>query len=297
MPERRSPPTERVAQVLNLLAEHASTPLSLAVIADRLELSKPTCLGILTTLTETGFVHRGEDKAYRLGPTLTRLGRAAEGGVAPLDVLLPYLHGLHRDLGLSCLLTALRDGEMVVVGRAGTIAVGRPRDLVGERFPAVPPLGLPELLWNGDQAVDSWLSRPPLIPVTATRAALRRLTGEAREAGFLIERLGEAPAARNDVLANLVTSGMPDTIVSTLRDYLPAADWDEYTTRPPGETVDVATIHAPVHDHQGTQHYTFSVVVGRRRVPTRTCATWTRTITETAEAATKAIGGWNPWTR
>ncbi|MYV99031.1 hypothetical protein GT354_12195, partial [Streptomyces sp. SID3343] len=49
------------------------------------------------------------------------------------------------------------------------------------------------------------------------------------------------------------------------------------------------------HDHRGNQRYTVSTVVGRRRVPARTCATWTRTIAETARAASTAIGGWNPW--
>ncbi|MFF7245100.1 IclR family transcriptional regulator [Embleya sp. NPDC008237] len=296
MPERRSPPTERVAQVLNLLADHAGRPLSLAVIAERLDLSKPTCLGILTTLTETGFVHRTADKTYRLGAAIARLGRAADVGVAPLDVLLPHLNDLHRDLGLSCLLTALRDGETVVVGRAGAIGTGRPQDLVGDRFPAVPPLGLAELLWNGDQALDTWLERTPLVPVTARRGRLRRVVREARESGFLIECLTAAPAARNDVLANLVTSGMPDATIATLRDYLPDADWEEFTAEVPDEALDVATIHAPVHDHQGAQCFTVSVVVGRRRLPPRTCAKWTRTITESALAATAAIGGWNPWT-
>ncbi|MYV99620.1 helix-turn-helix domain-containing protein, partial [Streptomyces sp. SID3343] len=252
MPERRSPPTQRVTQVLNLLAEHPRVPLSLAAIAERLDLSKPTCLGILTTLTETGFAHRTEDKTYRLGPALTRIGRAAEGGVAPLDVLLPHVQALHRDLGLSCLLTALRDGDIVVVGRAGSIAAGR-RDLLGERFPAVPPLGLPELLWSGDQVLDTWLEQPPLLPVVARRSALRRLVREARGSGFLIERLVDAPAARNDVLAGLVTSGMSDSIIATLRGYLPDADWEEYTAAVPDGTVDVATIHAPVHDHRGNQ--------------------------------------------
>lgn len=297
MPERRSPPTERVTQVLNLLAEHGGAPLSLAVIAERLDLSKPTCLGILTTLTDTGFVHRTEDKTYRLGPALTRIGRAAEGGIAPLDVLVPYLHALHVDLGLGCLLTTLRDGDLVVVGRVGAITVGGPRDLVGERFPAVPPLGLPELLWSSDQVVDSWLEQPPLLPVAARRGTLRTLVREARASGFLIERLTEAPAARNDVLAELVTSGMTASVIATLRGYLPDADWEEYAAAVPDGTVDVATIHAPVHDHHGNQRYTISVVVARRRVPARTCAAWSRTIADRAREASAAIGGWSPWER
>ncbi|WP_436773913.1 IclR family transcriptional regulator [Yinghuangia sp. YIM S09857] len=296
MPERRSPPTERVTQVLNLLAEHPTEPLTLARIAQRLGISKPTCLGILTTLTETGFAHRTRDKAYRLGPALGRIGRVAEDGRAPLDALMPHLHALHRRLGLSCLLTTMSDDEIVVVGRAGAIRAGASRDLVGERFPAVPPLGLTELLWSGDQVLRDWLARTPLVPVTARRSVLNGVVQDARSRGYLVEHLTDGtPAARNEVLANLITSGMADTVIETLRGYLPEADWSEFADPPTPGPRDIATIHAPVHDRHGAQRYSIAVVASRRRVSPHTYDTWMRTTTQTAQDATKAINGWNPW--
>ncbi|MCV7176075.1 ArsR family transcriptional regulator, partial [Mycolicibacterium sphagni] len=68
--DRASPPTARVVAVLEFLAR-------------RVELSKPTCLGILTTLTESGYLVRdvgdnGRDKTYRLGPALIALGHTAQ---------------------------------------------------------------------------------------------------------------------------------------------------------------------------------------------------------------------------
>jgi DNA-binding IclR family transcriptional regulator len=297
MTDRRSPPTERVAQVLTLLAEHTGDPMTLAVISDRLGLSRPTCLGILTTLCDTGFVHRTPEKTYRLGPMLLRIGRAAELGTAPLDLLLPHLHALHQELGLGCLLTAMKDGHIVVIGRAGAVPLGDSRDLVGERFPAVPPLGLAEMLWNGDQALDAWLDQPPLVPVVAPDRVFRRLVGAARRAGHLVEHLSGEPASRNDVLANLVTSGLPEPVVATLQAYLPPADWSDFTAEPPSGPADIATIHAPVHDRRGIQQYSLDVLVHRRRVPADVCATWIGAVVRTARAATAAIGGRNPWDR
>ncbi|MEU8133347.1 IclR family transcriptional regulator [Streptodolium elevatio] len=295
MPERHSPPTERVTQVLNLLAEHPREPLTLARIAQRLALSKPTCLGILTTLTEAGYAHRTPDKAYRLGPALGRIGRASEDGTTPLDALLPHLHALHRRLGLSCLLTSMREDEIVVVGRAGAIRAAAARDLVGERFPAVPPLGLTQLLWSGDQVLHDWLARTPLVPVTARRGVLNAVVQDARTRGYLVEHLAGTPAARNEVLANLITSGMAETVIATLRGYLPEADWSEYADPQTTGPRDVASIHAPVHDRHGAQRYGIAVVVGRRRVPARTCDAWARATADAARAATAAIGGWSPW--
>ena len=50
-PGRSSPPTARVVAVLDFLARHPHDTFGLSELARRLDLSKPTCLGILTTLT------------------------------------------------------------------------------------------------------------------------------------------------------------------------------------------------------------------------------------------------------
>ncbi|MGR7000470.1 hypothetical protein ACU686_24470 [Yinghuangia aomiensis] len=179
----------------------------------------------------------------------------------------------------------------------GAITVGGPRDLVGERFPAVPPSACRNCCGAATRSwTPGWTSRR-CSPSRHRRSTLRRIVREARASGFLIERLTEAPAARNDVLADLVTSGMSEAVITTLRRYLPDVDWAEFTASVPEGTTDVGTIHAPVHDHHGNQRYTISVVAGRRRVPARTCAMWTRAIADRAREASAAIGGQSPWER
>ncbi|MGB0970641.1 MAG: helix-turn-helix domain-containing protein, partial [Mycobacterium sp.] len=76
---RASPPTERVTTILDFLSEHPHDQFGLSDLTRRLRLSKPTCLGILTTLTAAGYLVRdGKDKTYRLGPALITIGHAAQ---------------------------------------------------------------------------------------------------------------------------------------------------------------------------------------------------------------------------
>ena len=59
MPARRtSPPTERVVAVLDFLAQHPHDRFGLSELARQLGLSKPTCLGVVSTLTDSGYLVR-----------------------------------------------------------------------------------------------------------------------------------------------------------------------------------------------------------------------------------------------
>ena len=72
-------------------------------LARRLGLSKPTCLGIVTTLTDSGYLVRdAADKTYRLGPALITLGHTAQ-----------------ESLRVN---PAARDGTAPAVGGSGTTA-------------------------------------------------------------------------------------------------------------------------------------------------------------------------------
>ncbi|MET0454210.1 MAG: helix-turn-helix domain-containing protein, partial [Mycobacterium sp.] len=48
MADRASPPTARVVAILEFLAENPHDRFGLSELARRVDLSKPTCLGILT---------------------------------------------------------------------------------------------------------------------------------------------------------------------------------------------------------------------------------------------------------
>lgn len=90
---RRSPPTERVVQVLDHLVAHPEARFGLSELARRLGMSKPTCLGILTALTDAGYLMRHPaDRSYGLGPALIVAGRAAQRGFAVGPVKIGRAH-------------------------------------------------------------------------------------------------------------------------------------------------------------------------------------------------------------
>lgn len=297
MTERQSPPTERVVRVLNLLGEHPDRRLTLTEVTDRLGLSKPTCLGILAALAEAGFVTRDAGKRYGLGPALLRLGWAAESGAASLDLVRPHVRALHERLGLACVLAAVHGDQLVVVDRLGRLGPGDRRDLVGERFPCVPPLGLTNVAWGSDEDVREWLARPSLVPIAAPERQTWDLIREARGRGFLIERLTGADAGPNIVLANLEISGLAGPVREQLRRHLPPADWAEYGTglpEDPDAPVPVACLSAPIHDRHGRQCHTVTVLANRSRVPAAECRHWIDQLLAATRAATEAVGGVRP---
>ncbi len=55
---RASPPTARVVAILDFLARHPHDRFGVSELARRLGLSKPTCLGIVTTLTASDYLVR-----------------------------------------------------------------------------------------------------------------------------------------------------------------------------------------------------------------------------------------------
>ena len=65
---RSSPPTQRVVAILDFMAEHPHDRFGLSELARHVGLAKPTCLGIVTTLTESGYLVRdSRDKTYQIG--------------------------------------------------------------------------------------------------------------------------------------------------------------------------------------------------------------------------------------
>lgn len=293
--DRKSPPTDRVVQILNLLADSPRERLTLTQIADALGLNKPTCLGILTALAHADLVTRDGAKAYGLGPALLRLGSAAESGLANLDLIRPIVASLHDRLGMSCVLSTVHADQIVILDRLGPAMAGDRRDLVGERMPLAPPLGLVNIAWEHDAVVDAWLSRPSLIPVVAENDRAHDIVTSGREHGYLVECL--LPSSTSTVvLASLLASGMPQRIIDELRRHLPPTDWSEYLTTVPEDVmpVPVAQISAPIFDRRGGQQYTLTLVPEHPNPTAADCRRWGAVLADAARDATAALGGVAP---
>lgn len=295
MAERMSPSADRVVLILGLLAEHPTERLTLTGIATRLGLSKPTCLGVLGSLTAGGLLTRDEDKAYGLGPALLRMGNAAENSVAPLDLMRPHLDRLHARLRAGCLIVGNVEDDMVVLDRRGTLSEGDARDFVGERFPLVPPLGLVNHLWNPDGVLEDWLAREPLVRLDPEPERLAAVAAGARERGYVLERAGGPADIGHAVVAQLVSSHLPEPVLRRVCAHLPPTTFREYEV--PGEEdprVPVSSMSAPVFDRRGRQRYLFTVVLDRRLSPAER-EDAAAAVVGAGRAATEALGGHNPW--
>jgi len=298
-----SPSADRVVAILTLLAEHPTERMTLTRIADRLDQSKPTCLGVLVTLTEAGLLTRDDAKTYGLGPTLLRIGTAAENGVAPLDLIRPHLERLHEVVEASCLLVGGVDDHVVVLDRRGPVAGDDTRDLVGERFPLVPPLGLVNNLWNPDAVLAEWAAREPLVAQAPAPGRLAAIAAGARSAGYVVERVPGTGEIGHGLVARLVSAHLPEQVLRQVLGHLPAVTFAEYEV--PGDVREgtgavsdqapvVSNVTAPIFDRRGRQRWVLTVVLDRR-LSARARRHVTAALTAASRAATDAIGGLDPW--
>jgi DNA-binding IclR family transcriptional regulator len=91
---------ERALAVLDAFTD-GDKSLSLAELARRVSLSKPTVLRLARSLTRSGYLARNDDTSWRLGPKLVRLGALYQKGFRIEDYVQPALRRLSQVTGES----------------------------------------------------------------------------------------------------------------------------------------------------------------------------------------------------
>jgi DNA-binding IclR family transcriptional regulator len=274
-----------VVAVLDFLARHPHDRFGVSELARRLGLSKPTCLGIVGTLTAADYVVRdGQDKTYRLGPALISLGHTAQESMRVSPVAREELRRLSSIYGTTAALSAVVDDRITLlelVGPPGADVGVR----VGQSYPFAPPVGLMFVLWD-DEALRDWLAREPTIPLRTDTDRLDRVIAECRSSGYLVERLTPGGRRLYAMMAGM-SSTLPDELRALLgelvsdigeRVYLRGdeslarradrrdeslarkADSREAAAR---QRHDVSVISAPVYDHHRRQAMVVSLQIGR----------------------------------
>jgi DNA-binding IclR family transcriptional regulator len=293
MADRTSPPTERVVSILDFLAQHPNDSFGLSELARRLGLSKPTCLGILTTLTESDYLIRDAgDKTYRLGPRLISLGHTAQESMRVNPTAREELRSLATTFDTTAALSAVIDDRITLLE-----LVGPPRTDVGVRvgqsYPFTPPVGLMFVLWD-DEALRNWLAKEPTIPLRTDSERLDRVVTECRTEGYLVERL--TPGGRR---LYAMMAGMSSTLPQELRALLGELISDV------GERVylrgegsarqrhDISVISAPVFDHHRRQAMVVSLQIGHAMTDTE-IAKHARGLMTAADSLTATLGGIKP---
>ncbi|WP_433225377.1 IclR family transcriptional regulator [Microtetraspora malaysiensis] len=260
---RRSPPTQRVVAVIDHLVAARGRRLGLSALARELDISKPTCLGILTELVAAGYLVRDpRTLTYGLGPALVAVGRAAQGELVSGDVARRYLAPLSERYGVTCTASAVVGDEIMIL--EAVVPHGAPPVKVGERYPFAPPVGLMYVLWGPDEELDRWLGREPTLPVRMDREHLRAVVERCREAGYLVESLTPAGMRLHSLMAGVAAYELPQEVralvgemVSSLgeRVYL-GADLDPRRRHP------VHLVAAPTYDAGGGQEMVLTLHVG-----------------------------------
>lgn len=261
---RRSPPTARVVRLLDFLIARQGERFGLSELARNLGISKPTCLGMVTELSASGYlVCDPASKRYGLGPALVAAGRLARSEVAAGDLARRHLDELSARYDTTCTASAVVGDQIIMLECAGP-APASEAITVGQVYPFAPPVGLMYVLWDSDAAFDRWLHMPPTLPVDLDKARLRQVVAECRERGYLVERLTSIGMRLHSLLAGVAAYDLPPEVrelvgevVSGLgeRVYLGA----ELSAR---KKHPVSVIAAPTFDADGGQELVLTLYVG-----------------------------------
>ncbi len=198
-------------RVLDFLAGHPRERFGVSDLARRVGLTKPTCLGIVTSLRDAGYLVRDPaDKTYRLGPALITLGHRAQESLRVSPAAREQLRLLSSRFGAPAALSAVVDDRITLldlVAPAGT----RPGVEVGQSYPFAPPVGLMFVLWD-EEAERQWLAKRPTIPLRTDTDRLAKVVAACRADGYLVER--QTPGGRR---LYALMAGMPDELPDELR--------------------------------------------------------------------------------
>jgi DNA-binding IclR family transcriptional regulator len=293
MSDRASPPTQRVVAVLDFLARHPHDRFGLSELARRLAVSKPTCLGILTTLTESDYLIRdAQDKTYRLGPRLISLGHTAQESMRVNPAAREELRRLSSAYGTTAALSAVIDDRITLlelVGPPGADVGVR----VGQSYPFAPPVGLMFVLWD-DEALRDWLAKEPTIPLRTDTDRLDRVVAECRTSGYLVERL-TAGGRRLYALMAGMSSELPDELRALLGELISDVGErvylrSEVSAAAKRQRHDISVISAPVFDHHRRQVMVVSLQIGHALTDAE-IAERARGLLISAGALTARLGG------
>ncbi len=293
-PGRASPPTKRVVAVLDFLARHPHDRFGLSELSRRLDLSKPTCLGIVTTLTESGYLVRdSQDKTYRLGPALISLGHIAQESLRVNPAARDELRRLSATSGTAAALSAVIDDRITLlelVGPPGTDVGVR----VGQSYPFAPPVGLMFVLWD-DAALHDWMAKEPTIPLRTDTERLERVIAECRASGYLVERLTPGGRRLYALMAGM-SSTLPDELRALLGELISDIGERVYLRNEATGTRqrhDISVISAPVYDHHQRQAMVVSLQIGHALTDAEITKR-ARGLMTAADVLTKQLGGVKP---
>ncbi|MFW0789148.1 IclR family transcriptional regulator [Gordonia sp. CPCC 205333] len=250
-PRQPSPPTERAIRVVELLADHTVSPLTLADIVRRTGQSRATAHAIVSELVDQRWAVRDRTTgAIGIGPAFTTLA----AGVRPTDHLVelarPALNALHNLLDMPCFVARRISPDTITVV-VQTWSKHAPADSPATELPWLtgdrpirlrPPISREFFAWSTPAEQDEWISQAPAALRTRLRLALTAVA----ERGYSIERMSDDYVALMDALNSLGTAS--DSLRSRMSDILTELTTIDYLPDELRGEVPVITIGAPIFD-------------------------------------------------
>jgi DNA-binding IclR family transcriptional regulator len=165
-----SPGVERVAAILNFMAEHPDHAVTVSDLVRALKISRSTCHTLVASLVQVGYLHRTSDRTYVLGPSLALVGQIAARHASPLLVAQPEMRALAEEFDVICS-AFFREGDHLVVreraASGSNLGWSSPK---GTRVRLRPPFAGIFFAWSPPARAEAWLaaSAPSATPEQKT---------------------------------------------------------------------------------------------------------------------------------
>jgi len=207
MAPRPSPQTDRVVDLMEMIAAQPERGVTLAEVTRGLGVHKATCHSMLASLLSAGWLLRDPtSKAYTLGPALVRLGTAAASRFPALDVARPAMAELAAHTGGHVIAFQVDADHVTVVHQVRNLRVPATPMRLGTELPTRPPYGAALIAFTGGEEQARWLAE---LPADAQQRYGRALAATRRR-GFAVG-LHVLPDIRLQELASLIRAAETGT--------------------------------------------------------------------------------------
>jgi DNA-binding IclR family transcriptional regulator len=214
-----SPPTRRVVDIIELLAERRGSTTRLSDIVHALGLNQATAYVILKELDEMGWVTRNPaDKTFSVGAALVRLAGRIDQSPSIAHAARAAASAAATDTGYAASVSE-RVGDSLVITAfiAGHDDQWSPS--TGDRLPFAAPFGPAYAAWEPADERRVWIERSG-VNSPAFEARLEAHLEETRNQGFSVERMSPDMVSAIPVMTRLQMDAQSDSVRDHLNEVL-----------------------------------------------------------------------------
>jgi DNA-binding IclR family transcriptional regulator len=179
-----SPAVERIAAILDFMAEHPDRAVSVSDLTRALKISRSTCYDLVSSLTHVGYLHRTSDNTYVIGPSLALIGQIAGKNASPILIAQPEMRALAEEFDVICSAFFRDDDYLVVRERAASgsnLAWSSPK---GARVRLRPPFAGIFFAWSAPARAEAWLAANSPAATDEETSLMNQAMAFARRYGF-----------------------------------------------------------------------------------------------------------------